>query len=446
MREARGGVGLARCKSRPPRPDRPPNLLLWLRERDSRIPADYEPPFVYPVPRPIDEALLGDLTGGRPGAIIETEAQLAAKDLIQREIDDGTRSYPDFLLEYGQLIEDAEAEFDTDDPDAIDSSTLGTWTIQDLRSKFAYEYDPRADGAAADPNLAPLLRDDARYLTETEKDRDGVEVGYDPIYGPSNPMDTRTILGAMDSYMIDAATRDEGRLAPQFPRPSDPEVSYNADVVQFRQSLDILETYIDPFLPDTLPIPRHVATWYGYPEPVYLPPQNATANRFTAPAAATDFAALSPHAARVRAVELARSQNAEWLPDGVSQEWHAAQRAPYEQYATRVGTLRPGPCDPALVAAIQPALTVLGSCCQLLSIEGAGGDDGDGDGGDVAEKTVYRFAYHGLMKNRHGMQCWTEGMLRDMCGVAVTGVVFETGFRRRDPPYDGGDPWYGPSS
>jgi hypothetical protein len=41
------------------------------------------------------------------------------------------------------------------------------------------------------------------------------------------------------------------------------------------------------------------------------------------------------------------------------------------------------------------------------------------------------------------MKAWTETMLLD-CDVDVTGVVFETGFRRRDPAYDGGDPYYGP--
>lgn len=399
-----------------------------LSATNSRIPDDYEAPY-YPLPRKIDEALLGDLTGGRPGAIIETEEQLAAKDLILQEIQDGTRQYPALIQDYGQLIEDEEAEYDIDDPDAIDAATLGTWTIQDLRSKFPYEWEPQS--GAPDPNLAQLLQEDIRFLPETEKNEDGVEVGYDPVFGPSNPMDTRTILGALDSYMINEKTRDDRMLAPQFPEPADPEITYNEEIVAFRKSLDILETYIDPFLPADLPIPRHVAVWYGYPEQVFLEPQNFTHNRFTALEEMTDFDSLTPHEARRKAVELARSKNAEWLPDGVSQAWHQSQRAPYEAYGTLVGTLQPGRCDPELVEAIQPALAVLGSCAVLLSVEGIG-------------QTVYRFAYHGLMKNKHGMQCWTETLLQD-CGVTVTGVIFETGFRRRDPAYDGGDPWYGPS-
>ena len=392
------------------------------------VPEDYETPF-YPIPRAIDESLLGDLTGGRPGAIIETEEQLAVKEQILKEIDDGTRRYPDYMQNYGQLLQDEEAEYDIgDDPDAIDAATLGTWTIQDLKSKFDYEWDPNSGDP--DPNLVELSQDDTLYLESTEKDEDGVEVGYDPIFGPSNPMDTRAIRGAVDSYMIDTKTRDDRMLSPLFPDPTDPEIAYNEEVVQFRKSLDIIDTYVDPFLTEDLPVPAHVAKWHGYPEQVWFEPKNFTNNRFTDNP--TDFDALSPHRARVRAVELARAKNAEWLPPGVSQQWHRDQRAPYEKVGTLVGTLEPGECDPELVALIQPALNILGSCAVLLSIEGA----------DEENKTVYRFAYHGLMKNKYGMQCWTETLLRD-CGADVTGVVFETGFRRRDAAYDGGDPYYG---
>ena len=105
-----------------------------------------------------------------------------------------------------------------------------------------------------------------------------------------------------------------------------------------------------------------------------------------------------------------------------------SQREPYDRIGTLVGTTRKGEIDPQLKEAIQPALDILGSCAELLSIENEG--------------TVFRFHYHGLMKNKFGMSCWTETLIRD-CGVEVTGVVFETGFRRRDPAYDGGDPYYG---
>ena len=452
---------------------------------------------IYPVPRKIDEALLGDLTGGRPGAIIETEEQLIEKEEIITEIERGVRHQDeiDVLKEYygKDTVDDEEGGDDQDDDsDAIDTSTWGTWTIQDLRAKFPYEYDP-LDPNDVDPNKAQLQKPNTRYLAATPKDDDNVELGYDPVFGPSNPLDPRTILGAIDSYMIDDATRNDTMLEPQFPMPNDPEIMYNEEIVQFRKSLDILETYTDTFLPSDTIIPRRVATWYGYPEPMYLTPQNFSNNRFTDLDRMTNFDAMSPYDARKKAVELARSKNAEWLPNGVSQKWHQSQRAPYEKYATKIGTLQPGDCDPQLVSMIQPALSILGSCCQLLSIEGCDPTDDDDDKSDETKldsttgssseknyddvfsnrnsmtydtaneddddddsdiriqrpvaistsKTIYRFAYHGLMKNKYGMACWATTLLQD-CGVPVTNVVLEAGFRKRDPIYDGGDPWYAP--
>jgi hypothetical protein len=38
--------------------------------------------------------------------------------------------------------------------------------------------------------------------------------------------------------------------------------------------------------------------------------------------------------------------------------------------------------------------------------------------------TVFRFAYHGFMKNKHCISLWTETLLHD-CGVEVAGVVFD---------------------
>ena len=385
----------------------------------------------YPKPRQMDENLLQ--FDNRPGAIIETEEQLEKKDVIIQEMERGkVRKYPKWLYtDYGELKELEEAEYDTDDPEAIDSSTLGTWTIFDLESQFEYEWHPNTSDEP-DPNKAALSEPDTRYLAETPKDEDGIEVGFTAVFGPSNPIDERTILGTKDSYMIDGRYRDDTLLTPQFPE-NDPEIGYNENVVQFRRSLELLETYIDPFLPQDMPIPRHVAKWHGYPEQTFLEAQNFTNNRFTKDEDRTDFDALTPHRARERAVELARAKNAEWLPDGVSQAWHISQRQPYEDYATLMGTMRKGECDPELMEQIQPVLKVLGSSVDLLSTH-------ENDDGTV----IFRFAYHALMKNKHGMKSWTEEMIRD-CGVdQLSNVVFETGFRRRDPAYDGGDPYYGP--
>lgn len=383
-----------------------------------------------PPPSPLMEPWMGpqvaipdilnfDLTGGRPGAIIESEQDLARKAQIFQEIEAGVRKYPEWLEEYGYLQEELVSEYDIDDPEAIDASTLGSYDITDLQAKFDHEWDPETD---MDPNI---ILDTTGFVQETEKDEEGIEVGYDPMFGPSNPVDTRTKTGVRESYMIDQTTRDDSMLTPQFPL-GDLEVQENEEFVTFRKSLDIIESYVDEFLPDMV-IPRHVATWHGAPDPMKYPPKPYTNNRFTPPEKLTNFDAMDPYAARTRAVELARSNNAEWLPDGVSQSWHMEQRRPYEEVGTLVGTLRQGVCDPTIVESIQPALKILGSCAELLSIE---------------QGTVFRFHYHGLIKNKYGMACWTETLIRD-CGVDVTGVVFETGFRARDPAYDGGDPYYG---
>jgi hypothetical protein len=362
-----------------------------------------------------------DLTGGRPGTIIETDEQLARKEAIFQEIESGQRDLPDFFEDYGILEEEVNAEYDNDDPDAIDASTLGQYDNADLKARFDYEWNPETE---ADPNI---IADTTGFVQETEKDEEGVEVGYNPMFGPSNPIDTRTKYGSRDSYMVDERTKDVSQLPQQFLE-GDPEIDFNYEVVQFRKSLDIIETYTDDFLPKDMKIPRHVAKWYGYNEPLKFPPQNYTNNRYTKVGDMTNFDAMDPFRARQRAVELARAKNAEWMPEGVSHAWHTEKRRPYEEIGTLVGSLRKGECDPDVVERIQPALSVLGSCAILLSIE---------------RETVFRFHYYGLIKNKHGMAAWTETLIRD-CDVNVTGVVFETGFRKRDPAYDGGDPYYAP--
>ena len=209
----------------------------------------------------IDISSLGDLTGGRPGAIIETEEELARKKEIFEELDE--RGYDKKTMkDYGELQEELEAEYDIDDPEAIDAATLGTWTIKDLQSRFTYEWDPE-DGDP-DPNELEMNQEGVRYKEGVDIDEEGIEIGYNPMFGPSSPMDERTILGAMDSYMIDEKTRDDSMLPPTFPE-GDLEIGFNQDVVNFRKSLDIIETFTDTFYKD-MEVPRHVAKWHGYPE------------------------------------------------------------------------------------------------------------------------------------------------------------------------------------
>lgn len=365
-----------------------------------------------------------DLTGGRPGAIIESEEELERKEVMFEELLDGTRDAPDWIAEYVDDVEGEGANFDTDDESAIDSSTLGTYTIRDLKSKFDYELDPEKgdpDPNDQDPGFT--------YLDENPKDEDGIELGYNPIFGSPNPIDTRTIVGTVDSYMVDEETKDEAMLTPEF-HPGDVEEGFNEDVRTFRKSLDIIESFTDPFLGPDWEVPRNVAKWHGLPQRLSYPEKDFTNNRYTKEEDLTPFDDYSPDRARKTAVQYARAKNAEWLPEGVSADFHAAERAPYDKVGTLVGTLREGAKDSAIVEQILPALKVLGGSVDLLSIEGE-------------EGTIFRFVYHGLMKNKFGMSCWTQTLLRD-CGVQCDNVVFETGFRKRDPWYDGGDPWYGP--
>ena len=62
-----------------------------------------------------------------------------------------------------------------------------------------------------------------------------------------------------------------------------------------------------------------------------------------------------------------------------------------------MGTLQKGEIDPDMKQQIQPALDILGSVVDLLSITQIDGNDNDGS--DDKDALVFRFHYHGLMKN-----------------------------------------------
>ena len=348
----------------------------------------------------------------------DTDAQI--RDRILAEIDSGARSYPSWTSDYGEPVDALLFADEDDDPDAIDPRTLGQWDESDLQDKFDYEWD--AEEGDEDPNnLDPQYE----YVKEVELDEDGIEVGYDPMFGVSNPMDKRTILNPPDSYVIDEKTRDDRLVPPDFPE-GDPEIAMNKEITTFRKSLGQVETYMDPYL--KMEVPRHMAKWHGYPEQLSFPKQDYHNNRFTDPKDRTDFDALGPARARMVAVQLARAKNNEWLPAGTSQEYHRRKTAIYKEKGVITGSTLAGNCDAAIVAKIQPALDVLGDVVELLSIE---------------VETVFRFKYHGLIKNKRGMEAWCGVLIRN-CDVDCTGVVFETGYRKRDPWYDGGDHWYGP--
>ena len=321
------------------------------------------------------------------------------------------------LSEYGEPED--ELALDDDDDGAIDASTLGQWDDTDLRDKFDYEWN--ADEGDSDPNELDSAQ--YEYVQEVPTDDEGNIVGYDPVFGHSNPIDGRTILNPPDSYVIDEKTRDD-RLVPQDFPDGDPERDENAQITAFRKSLRRVETYTDPYL--KMEVPRHTAKWHGYPEQLSYPKKPFTNNRFTKEEDRTDFDALGPAMARKVAVQMARAKNNEWLPAGTSAEYHAGKTAIYKERGVITGSTLRGEIDDDIAERIQPALDVLGDVVELLSIEVG---------------TVFRFKYHGLIKNKRGMEAWAGVLIRN-CDVDCTGVVFETGLRKRDPYYDGGNPWY----
>lgn len=352
-------------------------------------------------------------------AIPETDAQ--KRDRILHEIETGQRAYPPSLLsEYGDPEDALFESLSSSDEDAIDPRTLGQWDESDLQDKFDYEWDPSQGDK--DPNIPDPSYE---YVKEVPVDDEGVEIGYDPVFGVSHPIDTRTILNPPDSYVIDESTRDD-RLVPQdFPE-GDPEIEMNAEITKFRKSLNQVETYTDPYL--KMEVPRHMAKWHGYPEQLSYPKKDYFNNRFTKEEDRMDFDKLGPAKARVVAVQMARAKNNEWLPKGTSEEYHRRKTAIYKEKGVITGSTLKGEANPEIVSKIQPALDILGDVVELLSIE---------------VDTVFRFKYHGLMKNKRGMEAWAGVLIRN-CDVDCTGVVFETGYRKRDPWYDGGSHWYGP--
>ena len=297
--------------------------------------------------------------------------------------------------------------------DAIDADTLGIYSEEDYNCLNHNEYDL----TKGHPNdLDPALE----YITENEVDEEGVEVGWDPMFGSSNTFDTRTIITESESYMTAEDTKDDRIAPPPFFEPDDPESALNDEVKQIRKDMKIIDTYRDEYL-DT-DVPRNVATWYGDVEgdtDKPFEPKDFENNRFTKPEDKTDFYSFTPTRARKTAIEVARSKNNEWLPPGVSEAYNNKQVRNFVKYDLLAGSIKKGECNPVLVEKIQPAMNVLGSTIELLSIQ------------EEDEATVYRFRFWGPIKHKRGMQAWMETLLRD-CDVPVTGVVFEAGDRKRD--------------
>jgi len=334
---------------------------------------------------------------------------------ILTEIQDRTRDLPEWF--YEEYLEETLDELEEDDdPSAIDPTTLGKWDESDLEGRLEYEFDPLNDPNTLNPKF--------EHVNSVPVDEEGIEFMYDPIFGRANPIDERTIINPQDSYVIDDETRDDAIVTPTF-HEGDMEIETNADFKAFRKSLKIVETYFDPYL--KIEVPRHSAKWYGYPEKIGYPDKPELENRFTKPEDKTDFTKLTVHQARKKAVELARSKNNEWLPKGTSVAFHNSKTEIFKTRGVLTGSLMKGEIDEKIKSKIQSVLDILGSSAELLEIN----------------DTTFRFHYHALIKNKRGMAAWTETLIQD-CGVECTGVVFETGWRKRDPYYDGGDKWFGP--
>lgn len=338
---------------------------------------------------------------------------------ILAEIQSGERKMPDwFFDEYQEEV--LAIQEDDSDPGAIDPETLGKWDESDLLDKLEYEFDP----AVKDPN--DLTKSRFEHVTDVPIDDDGVELGYDPIFGRSNPIDERTIINPQDSYMIDDSTRNDAMVEPTF-NEGDLEIKYNADITSFRKSLKIVETYVDPYL--NMEVPRHVSKWYGEPESMNYPEKPLDENFFTPIDQATKFDTMTPHRARKTAIQLARAKNNEWMPPGTSVAYHNSRTDIFSKLQLTVGSFKKGDIDPVIKSNIEPALNILGDVVELL---------------EIIDGTIFRFHYHGLIKHKAGMEAWTETLIRDDCGVECSNVIFETGWRKRDPYYDGGDHWFGP--
>lgn len=255
--------------------------------------------------------------------------------------------------------------------------------------------------------------DQYTYYSETMVDEDGVEVGWDPVFGPSNPIDDRAILSDIESYMVADATRDDRLLTPMALADED---AFQQEVRAIRLNRNRLETYEDPYL--HVEVPRHARPWYGERDMDQNPyePKDYMNNRYTRAEDKTDFTKLTPFEARKRAVFMARSKNNEWLPDGYSQERKAEDTRLFRERKILAGSLLQGEIDETKLEQLQPILRKIGGVATVLSIE----------------EGVFRFHYKGPMKHRRGIRNWTEMLMTEL-DIDFTGVFFETGVRKVDP-------------
>jgi len=257
--------------------------------------------------------------------------------------------------------------------------------------------------------------------TDMESALDSIYQNYFQVETPT--IDTCTIITPCDSFALEDEYIDTLFVKDYFDS-DDIEYEFQKNVTNFRKSLKNIDTYYDPFL--KMDIPRKSLKWHGYPDRKKYPIQSPLVNQFTKMKNKTDFKNVLPQVSRFKSMEISRKKNNEWLTFDTSQQYHDNKRKPYEKYNITIGTLYKDP-NLKIPSNIKPVLEVLGNTVELL---------------EILQDNIYRFHYYGLIRNKKGIAAWTKNMLLDV-GLNCTHVIMETGLRRRDHMYEGGNSWYG---
>jgi len=362
-------------------------------------------------------------------SLIETDEELETKGEFLAKVERGEVTMPDFYWEQYHTYPEFDAE--PWKPDSVEElSRLDPREEFDPdESDYPLIRDSLWDPEKGDDDPNELLTSMYEYLPGPPVDEEGVEMGWDPLDGSSCPFDYRTIVNHAESFLIDSRTRVVPRndTAPEFLK-GDPEVEFNSEIRNFRKSLRIVESYIEPWTKQ--PYPAHVQKWVGYPEQENIPSRPKHLNYFTKEEDKAEWDKLTPWRAKRLAFQYARSWNCEWLPEGYSESRHNAKTAVFVEKGLRIGTYQKGPIDEEVHKSILPALDVFGNVVELLEI--------------MNEGRSFRFQYWGLIKNKLGMEAWMKQLIEEECLVPCDGVLFESGWRYRDHFREGGDPWWGP--
>lgn len=143
-------------------------------EEESSADADAtSPDFKEEVASPGVETLREFLTYSDYG-IRKLQDQRRRGEAIRADIDDGKRDMPAYY--YEDFVEEEEDR--EDDPNVIVVDEWGSWDERDLAGPpMAGDWDP-----VKDPNPNDL-DPEFEYVTEIPKDEEGVEEGYDPMFG-----------------------------------------------------------------------------------------------------------------------------------------------------------------------------------------------------------------------------------------------------------------------